>query len=187
MKSRSLVASAVLLSLFTVVPAHADSDSFYCAGQGYIAFDLRSFIHPELNSPHVLRLYRFGAERGIYKAAEWPMKDFQIHAMQCTQHRIVVSGSDDARYVFDVAQEIHPKGDDDTVSSLAGQLGWSVPGVKGLQADDLDHKYQLVVSDSTEGTESIRRAELLQKDYQEKVIQRVLLYELRMPNDEGSD
>jgi hypothetical protein len=187
MKSRSLIASAILLSVFAVAPAFADSDSFYCTGRGYIAFDLRSFIHPELNSPHVLRLYRFGAERGIYKAAEWPMKDFQIHIMQCTHHRIVVSGSDDARYVFDVPQGDRPKADDDLVSPLEGQLGWSVPGVKSLESDDQEHKYQLLISASTEGTEFIRRAELLQKDSHERASQRVLLYELRTRKDEGSD
>ena len=80
MKPSHQIALAVLLCIFFIAPAYADSDSFYCTGKGYIAFDVRSFLHPDLKAPHLLRLYRFGSERGIYKAAEWPMKDFQISA-----------------------------------------------------------------------------------------------------------
>jgi hypothetical protein len=178
MRSSQQLALAVLLCLFSVASASADSDSFYCTGKGYIAFDLRSFIHPDLKAPHVLRLFRFDSERGIYKAAEWPMKDFQIHAMWCTQDRIVVTGSEDARYVFDIANERREtKADDEAPSSLEGQLGWSVPGVKTLESDDLEHKYQLIVSVSTKGTEVTWKAELLQVDSRQKVFQRVLLYE----------
>ncbi len=178
MKSGHRIALVLLLCLFGAVPTFADSDSFYCAGRGYIAFDLRSFIHPGLNSPHVLRLFRFEAQRGIYKAAEWPMKDFQVHAMWCTWDRIVVTGSENARYVFDVTQETGgSKADDDVTSPLEGQLGWSVAGVKTLESHDLEHKYQLVLSVSTKGTEVTRRAELLQLDSQQKVSQSVLLYE----------
>jgi len=72
MKTTHQIALAVLFCFFSVGPALADSDSFYCTGKGYIAFDLRSFIHPDLKTPHLLRLFRFDSERGIYKAAEWP-------------------------------------------------------------------------------------------------------------------
>jgi hypothetical protein len=99
MKLSHCVVVAFLLCLCTVAPAFADSDSFYCTGKGYIAFDLRSFLHTDLEAPHVLRLFRFESERGIYKAAEWPMEDFQIHTMRCARDRIVVAGSEDARYV----------------------------------------------------------------------------------------
>jgi len=65
MKSCHWIALVLLLCLFGAAPAFADSDSFYCTGRGFIVFDLRSFIHPSLNSPHVLRLFRFEAQRGI--------------------------------------------------------------------------------------------------------------------------
>lgn len=182
MKPSHVIASVLLLSLFSVAPAFADSDSFYCAGKGYIAFDLRSFIHPGLNSPHVLRLFRFDAEHGIYKAGEWPMKDFQIHAMWCTHDRIVVAGTEDARYVFDISghEDRGPSALDDTdLASLEGQLGWSVAGVKSLESSDPQHEYQLILSNSTKDSEVTCTAELLQIDSHKRVSQRVLLYERR--------
>jgi hypothetical protein len=183
MKLSRMIALPILLSLFSVAPALADSDSFYCTGKGYVAFDLRSFITEGLNSTHVLRVFRFDAEHGIYKAYEWPMKDFQVHAMSCTRDHIVVAGSEDARYAFDIAglkkRETKADGDDDVALSEKGQLGWSVPGVKTLESSDSEHKYQLVFSNSTKGSEVTGRAELLQIDPCQKVSQRVLLYERR--------
>jgi len=166
---------AFFVFLCSVAPALADSDGFYCTGRGYIAFDLRSFIHPDLKEPHLLRLYRFDSERGIFKAAEWAMKDFQIHTMRCTRDRIEVAGSGDARYVFDTPAEKGKK--DDADSSLEGQLGWSTPRVKTLESDDSEHTYKLTVSVLTKGSETTWKAEQLQMDSQQKVVQRVLLYE----------
>lgn len=183
MKPSYRIALAVLICLFSVAPAFADSDSFYCTGKGYIAFDLRSFIHSDLNSPHVLRLFRFGAERGIYKAAEWPMNDFQIWGMWCTRSRIVVAGSENARYAFDIADKKNggssASDEPDAASSEEGQLGWSVAGVKTLESSDPQHEYQLVISNSTKDSEVTCKAELLQIDSHQKVSQRVLLYERR--------
>jgi hypothetical protein len=181
MKSSNRIALALLICVLGVAPAFADSDSSYCTGKGYIAFDLRSFIHPDLNAPHVLRLFKFDSERGIYKAAEWPMKDFQVHAMWCTRNRIVVAGSEDARYVFDIVggdnRDLNASGDNDVASSDEGQLGWSVAGVKTLESSDREHKYQLVLSNSTKGSVVTWRAELIQVDSHQKVSQRVVLYE----------
>jgi hypothetical protein len=108
------------------------------------------------------------------------MKDFQIHAMSCTREQIVVSGSENARYVFDVPHEGGgSKAENDVTSSLEGQLGWSVAGVKALESDDLEHTYQLVLSTSTKGAEVTCRANLLQLDSHQKVSESVLLYERR--------
>ena len=181
MKSSHRVILSILLSIFCVAPVFADSDSFYCTGKGYIAFDLRSFIHPDLKSPHVLRLFRFGSERGIYKAADWPMKDFEIHGMWCMSDRVVVTGSEDARYTFDIPghenRDSSVGDDNDVTLSEEGQLGWSVAGVKTLESSDEAHKYQLVLSNSTKDSEVKCTAELLQIDSHQKVTQRVLLYE----------
>lgn len=189
MKSNCRIALALLICVFSAAPAFSDSDSFYCTGKGYIAFDLRSVIHPDLKSPHVLRLFRFNAERGIYKAAEWPMKDFQIWGMWCTATRIVVGGSENARYTFDIAdkKDSDSKSNDeaDAASSEEGQLGWSVAGVKTLESFDSQHKYQLLLSNSTKDSEVTWKAELLQVDSRQKVSQRVLLYERR--NTETGD
>jgi hypothetical protein len=158
-------------------------------GKDYIAFDLRSFLHPELAVPHVLRLYRFGSERGIYKAAEWPMRDFQIHGMRCTRDRIVVVGSENANAVFDIADHGNstPHADNDNAaSSLEGQLGWSVDGVKDLESTDPEHKYRLLLSHHRKGSEFTYTAELVQIDSDQKVRQRALLYE-RQEREESGD
>jgi hypothetical protein len=81
--------------------------------------------------------------------------------------------------MFDIAPEKGETKSDDSVSSLEGQLGWSVPAVKTLASDDSEHTYQLVISHSTKGTETTLRAELLRVDSEQKVVQRVLLYERR--------
>ena len=185
MKLNQQVALTLLLCLFGAAPALADSDSFYCVGKDYIAFDLRSFLHPDLAVPHVLRLYRFGSERGINKVAEWPMRDFQIHGMRCTRDRIVVVGSENARYVFDIPEHGIPAGNDDAASSVEGQLGWSVEGVKDLESADPEHTYRLVLSHHKEGSEFTWTAELLQVDSHQKVTQRALLYERQEPEELG--
>jgi hypothetical protein len=188
MKSRQRIFLGLLFCLSIVAPALADSDSFYCVGRGYIAFDLRSFLHPGLAAPHVLRLFRFGSERGIYKAAEWSMTDFQIHGMRCTRDRIVVLGSENANYVFDIADHRNSApnaGSDDAASSLEGQLGWSVEGVKSLESTDPEHKYRLVLSHHTSGSEVTWTADLLQIDSHQKVTQRALLYERQEPEESG--
>ena len=150
MKSCYQIALAVLICLLSAAPAFADSDSFYCTGKGYIAFDLRSFLHPDLKAPHVLRLFKFDSERGIYKAAEWPMKDFQIHVMRCTPGRIMVAGTEDARYVFDIPGHEDRDAsviDDNDVTEPEGQLGWSSAGVETRsESSDPQHQYQLVIS-----------------------------------------
>ena len=122
-------------------------------------------------------------------AAEWPMKDFQIHSMWCTPNRIVATGSENARYVFDVGNKQNrtaDSSDDDVASSEEGQLGWSVAGVKNLESSDREHKYQLLLASSMKGSEVAWTAELLQIDSHQKVSQRVLLYK-RQDTEELGD
>jgi len=97
------------------------------------------------------------------------MKDFQIHAMRCTRDRIVVAGTEDARYVFDISghEGRGPNADDDTDLASEGQLGWPVGGVKTLESFDPQHEYQLVLSNSTKDSEVTCVAEILQIDTHE--------------------
>jgi hypothetical protein len=138
-------------------PAHADSDGSYCTGKGYIAFDLRSFMTPTLKIPHVLRVFRFESERGIYKAGEAPMADFQVHSMTCTSDRVEVSGFAKVyvRYIIGIT------GEADSVRVIEN------PEDEG----------------TSKGPEITRKAELLQIDSGQKVSQRVLLYEYRKAED----
>ena len=89
----------------------------------------------------------------------------------------MLAGSESARYPFDIAPEMGETKLDDSASSLEGQLGWSISAVKTLESDDSEHTYQLVISDSTKGTETTWKAELLRVDFHQKAVQRVLLYE----------
>jgi len=89
--------------------------------------------------------------------------------MQCTRDRIVVAGTEDARYVFDISRHEGrgPNADDDTDLASEGQLGWPVGGVKTLESFDPQHEYQLVLSNSTKDSEVTCVAEILQIDTHE--------------------
>jgi hypothetical protein len=198
MKSHYMTCSLFLLSLLFVVPARADSDGCYCTVRGYIAFELRSFKTPGLRAPHVLRLFRFEAGRGIYEAGEVPMEDFQAHSMTCTSNRIEISGFGRVytRYTIDIAgesrtpritghiEDANRRFDPSKIGPApAGQLGLSTARVVSLESFDADHSYQLVLSGSTKMvkgcSETDRKAELLQIDSRAIVSQRVLLYQDR--------
>ena len=64
-------------------------------------------------------------------------------------------------------------------------LGYSGPPVIDLDSSDAEHKYQLVTSSSLKGAERTTRVELLQIELNQKVSQRVLLFEER--RDESWD
>jgi hypothetical protein len=85
----------LLLSAITASTAHADSDGYYCVGNGYLAVEFRSFATPGLAAKHVLKIARWGGYRGPEWAGEVVMDDFQPHLMTCGQDEIVIEGAGD--------------------------------------------------------------------------------------------
>ncbi len=206
MKADYAARLTVLLSfslLLLATPSYADSDGCYCKSKGYIAFELRSFHTPGLQAPHILKVFRFESSRGIYEAGEAPMEDFQVDEMICNSDRVEISGfgKEYMRYVIAIAgesnkpritqhvQDANRQHDPSKQRPAPGQLGLSRPAVIPLESSDAEHKYQLVLSFSTNqvkgGVENIRKAELLQIDLGESVSQRVLLYEDRYTDSGG--
>jgi hypothetical protein len=192
----SLLVPLALSLLLSVPPLRADSDGCFCASQGYLAFELRSFRTPGLNADHVLKVIRFDAARGIYQAGEAPMQDFQVHEMTCEQDRVEIAGWDRGyvKYIIDISkpdrlcvvehvQDAERRFDPSKRGPAPGQLGLSRPGVFPLESADPEHKYQLVLTHSKkpvkDGLEHYRKAEAVRIDPYGNVSQRVLLYEDR--------
>jgi hypothetical protein len=193
---KSSAASALLLWCcflsLSAAPAFANN---YCTGRGYIAFDAlegRPVVTPGLQSRHVLRVFRFGGVRGIYKAGDWPMRNSGISSMWCNGDHVVVSGpvglivgQGMVRDEIDIAESQNDSGahieDNGSGPFLTqeGDLGYSSQRAIDLDSSDAEHKYELVTSSTLKGVARTTKVELLQIDLNQKVSQRVLLYEER--------
>jgi hypothetical protein len=92
MRSRFSIPAAVLaVVLLLSASCCADEDGFFCTGRGYLAYNLRSGITPDVIG-HVLKIVRFESKRGIYFAGQVSLQDFQVHRMVCNQDYIEISG-----------------------------------------------------------------------------------------------
>jgi hypothetical protein len=174
------------------LPARADSDGFFCTSKGYIAFDLRSFHTHGLKASHVLRVVRFGTERGIYEAGEVSLLDFQIHHMECTQDRVKMSGVNKGyiEYTIDISEPnklkiVDTTQDPERLPSTLGAateaLGLSAAQTIPLESDDPAYIYKLVLARSEKrgksGLERRSTAELIRVDSHGNTSQRLLLYD----------
>ncbi len=125
------------------------------------------------------------------------MRNSGISSMWCNGDHVVVSGGDVGRTGGTVRDEIDigrsqnnggTRAEDNSAGSFLsqeGDLGYSRPPFIDLDSSDAEHKYQLVTSSSLNGVERTTRVELLQIDLNQKVSQRVLLFEERL--DESGD
>jgi hypothetical protein len=142
--------STVLLLLLLLSPtvAVADSDGYYCAGRGYVAYETR------LSTPaskHLLHVVQFSGRQGIVKGPPIVLEDFQVHGMKCRPTVIEVVGWT-TRYSVDIADLSHPVIKAEAVAfdpkaSESLNLGhWSKEVVIDLEGDALSGEFQLVVS-----------------------------------------
>lgn len=93
MKKR--VSVAFLLSIVVLLPVRSyadDRDGNYCFSQAYIAFDLARFMTPGLSAPHLVRVVRFEAGRGIHQGGDVPVAEFDVISMKCTTEQIQLAG-----------------------------------------------------------------------------------------------
>ena len=86
---------ALLLCALTASTARADSDGYYCAGEGYLAVQFRNFSARGPAKKHVLRIVRWDADNGSRWAGEVVMDDFQPHGMICGRDEVVIEGAGD--------------------------------------------------------------------------------------------
>ncbi len=192
-----------LAALLTILPlltaaAYADHrDGSYCIATGYIAFDLSSFMTPDLPVSHLLRLIRADPQKGIYQSGDVPMENFDVMWMRCAGDQIEVSGSSDLKsyesYTIDISVPTkaphvvqHKHGPiREFAQAHLGRDGYLSDGKSKhtesiLPSTDAEHNYELVLSSrpvSGYCVTTYGKAELLQLDLHDIVTQRVVLYE----------
>lgn len=127
----------------------ADSDGYFCAGRGYLAYELRVAAGPVR---HELRIVRYDRVRGIEALPAVVLEDFQVHGMRCEPRTVVVVGATTG-FIVDFSQ---PNRLPQTRRMSAGAVGvgaaqqnnlghWAKPGVIDLEGAD-DDRYQLVIA-----------------------------------------
>ena len=175
-------------------PAFGDSDGSFCLAKGYLAYEVQAHVTPHAKG-HVLKVVRFDAQRGIYPAGEKVVEDFVVHNMVCDQNQIEISGwgkfyerySIDIRdpknvhvieHSEDTSRQFDPLKDGPEPHMLWDEHG---PASFSLESVDPDHRYALVITrwdkEVEGGFEHHSKAEVTRLDLQEKVLQRVLIYE----------
>lgn len=142
----TLAMIAVLLSC--PAAARADSDGYYCAGRGYVAYETR------LGAPepkHVLHVVRFSRTGGIGQTQNVPLPDFQTHGMGCGD-RVIELDSLTTRYLVDVSAPERPLTTTENAvldpqrTPQVNLANLARAGVIDLEADSPQGEFQLVIS-----------------------------------------
>jgi len=82
----SLSAGLLLSSLFGLTSsAQADSDGYYCAGRGYLAYQFSEISTPAQQTLYLLEL---DPEKGISPPRTFPLEPFQVHGMRCLDQAV---------------------------------------------------------------------------------------------------
>jgi hypothetical protein len=174
------------------LPCRADSDGFFCATKGYVAFNLREGLSSGVKG-HVLRIARFEPGRGIYIAGEVALQDFQVHHMTCGADKIEISGwgSVFKQYVIDIGSAANPhiadfsedparRFDPSKEGPEPSDFVYGPGRTIALESSDPGHNYKLVLSRSEKrvegGIEHRSTAEVFQLEASGSVTQRVVLY-----------
>ena len=193
----------IAIALVSCIPSRADGDS--CAFKGHLAYDVREGITPGVTG-HVLKVVRFEPQMGIHGAGEVGLPEFQVHWMTCTLDRVELSGygivsAGDAPLTkctveiassqkLSVPQCVEdPEGTYDyqtkrgPVPPNLGQEGSS--GLIPLDSEDLDHKYQLLITRSSTKVKKNswdvhHKTEIIQTALEGKISQRLVIYETRI-------
>jgi hypothetical protein len=195
------------------VSALADSDGYFCASNGYIAYELREGITPGVIG-HVLRVVRFDSQNGIRSVGEVSLRDLQVHIMTCDEEHIEVAGfgtvpHGDApltKCVIDIRssqREIRLSGctDDATlgenwrkvVGKGPGNLGmWARAKSIPLDSADPVHRYYLQPSSSKKDLgqnswEIHYETDLIQTDNQGDISQRFTVHETHIEASDSGD
>ena len=85
---RVLIVAFVALSCVPGV-AYADSDGYYCAGPGYLAYQFG--MAPKSVAPHRLHVISLRGPQGIPEPAVIELPQFQVHGMLCGEGWIDVA------------------------------------------------------------------------------------------------
>ena len=100
---RTAVLFLLLVAIGGASTARADSDGTFCAGPGYMAYELRAWS--TASRKHELRIVRVGGKARIAEPVTSMLDDFQVHGMRCEKERIVLVGWD-RKYSIALAQPV---------------------------------------------------------------------------------
>jgi len=136
-----------LLVAFLPAPARADSDGYYCAGPGYVAYEMRFSQGP---GGHRLYVARFSRADGIRPLVAVPLDDFQVQGMTCGAGEVVLVGGS-RRYTVTLPASGAPSvgstaADRVPAGSLANLGHWATPGVTDLASDGRAGEFQLAIA-----------------------------------------
>lgn len=139
---------ALLLWCVPAVAA-ADSDYYYCAGPGYIAYESRL----QHGAPgHELHVVRFSRAGGITALPPIPLDDFQVQGMTCGATSVELRSSRMV-YLVDLSAARGPRvasgaiRADERRSGSTPNLGhYAKPGVVDLPSDGALGEFQLVIT-----------------------------------------
>ncbi|HEY2433534.1 MAG TPA: hypothetical protein VGI12_12735 [Vicinamibacterales bacterium] len=142
----TLVTIAMLLSC--PAAARADSDGYYCAGRGYVAYETRlGATGPQ----HVLHVVRISRTSGIGQTQDIPLADFQTHGMRCGD-AVIELDAFTVRYLVDVSAPERPRTTTENAvldpqrTSQVNLANLARAGVIDLEADGPQGEFQLVIS-----------------------------------------
>lgn len=139
----------MLAGLLLCLPrlGYADSDFYYCAARGYLAYETRLGTKPPR---HELHIVRFG-NKGIVAAAPIVLDEFQVHGMTCRAGAVEIHGwervySVNVRNVMRPSVTSRAAAFDSQKTPTADNLGHlGKPGVIDVEADG-SSRYQLVIA-----------------------------------------
>ena len=117
MKTVCLVAVLILGPL--VGTARADSDGYYCAGRGYVAYQF-GFAGPPVG-PHRLYILRLGGASGIGAPVAIDLPQFQVQGMTCGDRSVRIAAYD-AIYTVQLDALVRPTRYDAVPWSAKGRV-----------------------------------------------------------------
>jgi hypothetical protein len=193
---RQFVFVLFVAALIFPITARADTDGDFCISRGYVAYSLRQGLTAGIVGQK-LRLVKVEPGRGIVRAGDATLLDFEVYHMICSENRIEISGWRKVftKYVIDILPSGEMK-----VSGPVNypNLGWreaandgptplslNIFGPKAdpllVESPDTEHRYRLLRNlaekPSKQGFEWHIKSELVQIDKKGKVSQRFVLYE----------
>ena len=84
-------AGAIFFTFASAGTASADSDGYFCVGNGYIAYQFGLAAPPI--APHRLTIVRFGSD-GFQAAQVVDLPQFQVHGMECRDSTVRIRAYD---------------------------------------------------------------------------------------------
>lgn len=196
----------LLIVIAASVASRADSDGYYCASKGYLAYELRAGITPGTTG-HLIKVVRFDSQNGIRSVASITVQDFQVHKLNCVGDRIEIAGFGSAppgteapltTCVIEIANLSSAPVCREETATMTWRT-WTEPGNLGqwarqqsipLVSSDTDYRYHLQLEMSkkmlSENVYKLHyKTELIQTDSKGRDSQRFLIYDASIDASDG--